>query len=86
MQEEELLAAFRAFTVFGHGTSGGSRPAAVEMDGRSFAKLVRDCGLLGAELTPAKCDLVFSKVKAKVRPRASLQCLTRGPVQTDILS
>ena len=68
MQEEELQAAFRAFTLFGHGAGAGGKPAAVEMDGRSFAKLARDCGLLGAHLTPAQVDIIFSKVKAKARP------------------
>ena len=68
VQEEELQAAFRAFTLFGHGAAAGGKPAAVEMDGRSFAKLARDCGLLGAHLTPAQVDIIFSKVKAKARP------------------
>ncbi len=39
------------------------------MDGRGFAKLARDCGLLGAGLTPAQVDLVFSKVRGKARAR-----------------
>ena len=70
VQEEELQAAFRAFTLFGHGAGG--KPAAVEMDGRSFAKLARDCGLLGAHLTPAQVDITFSKVKAKARAPQSV--------------
>ena len=73
MQEEELQAAFRAFTLFGHGAGAGGKPAAVEMDGRSFAKLARECGLLGAHLTPAQVDIIFSKVKAKARPTTHVQ-------------
>ncbi|KAK9838481.1 hypothetical protein WJX81_002091 [Elliptochloris bilobata] len=65
VQEEELQAAFRAFTLFGHGAGAAGKPAAVGMDGRSFAKLARECGLLGPHLTPAHVDIVFSKVKAK---------------------
>jgi hypothetical protein len=37
------------------------------MDGLRFAKLCRDCDLMDARLTSTTVDLIFTKVKAKVR-------------------
>jgi len=34
-----------------------------EMDGKTFAKLAKDCGLLDKKLTATDVDLVFNKVK-----------------------
>src|SRR5690348_10097202 len=42
---------FRAFTDGYH------------MDGRQFAKLIKDCGLLDKKLTVTDVDLIFAKVK-----------------------
>lgn len=36
-----------------------------EMDGKAFAKMCKDCKLLGRGLTPTDADLVFAKVKPK---------------------
>lgn len=35
------------------------------MDGKTFAKLTKDCGLLDKKLTPTDVDLIFAKVKDK---------------------
>ena len=35
------------------------------MDGKTLAKLAKDCNLLDKKLTSVDIDLVFSKVKAK---------------------
>ena len=35
------------------------------MDGRQFAKLTKDCKLVGGGLTNTDVDLIFAKVKAK---------------------
>jgi len=34
-----------------------------EMDGKTFAKLAKDCHLLDKKLTPTDVDLKFAKVK-----------------------
>jgi hypothetical protein len=34
-----------------------------EMDGKSFAKLAKDCGILDKKLTPTEIDLIFAKTK-----------------------
>lgn len=34
-----------------------------EMDGKTFAKFAKDCGLLDKKLTTTDIDLIFSKVK-----------------------
>jgi len=38
---------------------------AAELDGRQFAKLTKDCGLLDKKLTSTDVDLTFAKVKDK---------------------
>ncbi len=35
------------------------------MDGKTFAKLAKDCGILDKKLTPTDMDLIFAKIKAK---------------------
>jgi len=35
------------------------------MDGKTFAKLAKDCKILDKKLTATDIDLVFAKVKAK---------------------
>ncbi len=50
-----------------HGAQTPGRP--VEMDGARFAKLCRECGVQGGKLNSIAIDIIFSKVKAKVRDR-----------------
>ena len=38
---------------------------AAELDGRQFAKLAKDCGILDKKLTNIDIDLIFAKVKDK---------------------
>jgi len=47
----------------------GSRP---DMDGKSFAKLCKDCGLLGPGLTSTDVDIVFATVVPKGQRRINL--------------
>jgi len=35
------------------------------MDGKQFAKLAKDCGLLEKKLTSTDVDLAFAKIKTK---------------------
>jgi len=79
VSDQELHEAFRVFASFGAGTGtpksaplGG--PARFELDSGRFVKLVRDSGLLGGRLTATAVELIFSRVKPKVRHAASL-CL-----------
>lgn len=46
--------------VFKHFSQGAG-----DMDGKTFAKLTKDCGLLCKKLTPTDVDLIFAKVKDK---------------------
>lgn len=39
---------------------------AVDMEGKNFLKLCRDCRLLGKALTPTDVDLIFTKVRVCV--------------------
>jgi len=39
------------------------------MEGKSFAKLAKDCGLLDKKLTATDVDLIFAKVKDKAERR-----------------
>lgn len=55
-------AAFRNFC-------GGS----ADMDGRSFAKLCRDCGLLDRKFTPSDADIIFTQVVPKGQRRISFK-------------
>jgi len=40
----------------------GTREAKVTLDSRGWMKLCRECALLGDDLTPTDCDLIFCKV------------------------
>jgi len=53
-----------------YGAQTPGRP--VEMDGSRFAKLCRECGVQGGKLNSIAIDIIFSKVKAKVRDRNRL--------------
>jgi hypothetical protein len=39
------------------------------MEGKSFAKLAKDCDLLDKKLTNTDVDLIFAKVKGKTERR-----------------
>jgi hypothetical protein len=55
---------FLDFVNFG----GGSKERKNEMDGKSFLKMTRDCGLLdkaSSGLTTTDVDIIFAKAKAK---------------------
>eukprot|EP01062_Namystynia_karyoxenos_P073731 TRINITY_DN70551_c0_g1_i1.p1 TRINITY_DN70551_c0_g1~~TRINITY_DN70551_c0_g1_i1.p1 ORF type:complete len:471 (+),score=111.34 TRINITY_DN70551_c0_g1_i1:99-1415(+) len=58
--ERQLADVFASFCAFG---SGGH--ARAELDSAKFAKLCRDCGLLGRRFGPTEADLCFSKVKPR---------------------
>ncbi|KAG2431356.1 hypothetical protein HYH02_013345 [Chlamydomonas schloesseri] len=57
--ENDLKALFRDFASF------GTRQQVEEMDSAHFAKLFRDCGLLGPDLTLTDIDLAFTAAKGK---------------------
>ena len=63
MSNEEVLAAFTAFSSFG---AGALSPGTSGLDGPRFAKLCRETGLQGGKLNSIAVDIVFSKIKAKV--------------------
>ena len=50
------------------GFSGG----AAEMDGKTFAKLAKDCKMLDKNLTATDIDLIFAKVKDKAARRINV--------------
>lgn len=65
--DQGLQAVFTQFASFGSGT--GPRDAAkVEMDGARLVKLCREAGLIGGKVNATSVDIIFSKVKTKVRP------------------
>ncbi len=71
VDDEELLASFRSFASFGAGAASSLHAVggrAVEMDGPRFAKLCRETGLQAGHLSSVGIDIIFSQVKAKVRP------------------
>lgn len=43
------------------------------MEGKIFAKVAKDCGLLDKKLTPTDVDLIFAKVKAKSERRITYE-------------
>ena len=75
-----LKSPFHQLPDFGAQTPG--RP--VEMDGSRFAKLCRECGVQGGKLNSIAIDIIFSKVKAKVRDRDRLGrvCVCCGSCMT----
>ena len=48
------------------------------MEGKSFAKLAKDCGLLDKKLTATDVDLIFAKVKAKTERRITYAQFMNG--------
>jgi hypothetical protein len=57
MNDSETATLQQVFSAFNRG--------ALEMDGRTFAKMVSDCGLLDKKMTSTDVDLIFAKIKAK---------------------
>uniref|UniRef100_A0A0G4HN69 EF-hand domain-containing protein n=1 Tax=Chromera velia CCMP2878 TaxID=1169474 RepID=A0A0G4HN69_9ALVE len=62
MELGDLQAVFQGF-------AGG----ATELDGKSFAKLSKDCALLDKKLTATDIDLIFAKVKDKSARKITFQ-------------
>ena len=55
---------FAAFASFG---ARASSDGAAELDGAKFAKLCRECNLLAGSFNSTAVDIIFSRVKSKVR-------------------
>ena len=70
--KRQLQEVFLAFATFG---GRQSSDGATELDGAKFAKLCRECLLLNAGFTSTSVDIIFSKVKAKVRNLTEWQWL-----------
>lgn len=59
--------AFVAFALFGKGHAGaGVKAARVRMDGKAFAKLLKEAGCMGRGLDATRVDLCFAKACDKV--------------------
>ena len=52
-----------------------------EMDGKSFAKLTKDCGLIDKKLTTTDVDLVFAKIKDKAARKITFDQFKAGVAQ-----
>ncbi len=48
------------------------------MEGKSFAKVAKDCGLLDKKLTATDVDLIFAKVKDKSERRITFKQFLAG--------
>ena len=49
-----------------------------EMDGKTFAKLTKDCGLLDKKLTTTDVDLTFAKIKDKAARKITFDQFKNG--------
>ncbi|GBF93441.1 hypothetical protein Rsub_06574 [Raphidocelis subcapitata] len=65
--EGELKAVFYAFASFGLGTRS------VEIEGKNFIKLCKDCKLMSKALTTTDIDLIFTKAKTKGARKVSFE-------------
>jgi hypothetical protein len=63
MQQNSSLAACKPTTTPCASTITNQR--SVEMEGKNFIKLCKDCKLMGKALTTTDIDLIFTKVKTK---------------------
>src|SRR4028119_1718809 len=52
-----------------------------EMDGKTFAKLTKDCNLLDKKLTTTDVDLVFAKIKDKAARKITYDQFKAGVAQ-----
>jgi len=48
------------------------------MEGKTFAKLAKDCALLDKKLTATDMDLIFAKVKAKAERKINFVQFQKG--------
>ena len=55
---QELNNAFTSFASYGKGAGTNE----TQMDGKNFAKLCKDSGLVSKNLTSVDIDIIFSKV------------------------
>jgi len=58
-----LRKSFEAFAGYGSGGNAGMEADAVT--GRDWAKLVKDCGLIGGSVNKASCDIVFARATGR---------------------
>ena len=49
-----------------------------EMEGKAFAKLAKDCGILDKKLTATDIDLIFAKIKDKTARKINLAQFKNG--------
>jgi hypothetical protein len=49
-----------------------------EMDGKTFAKLTKDCGLLDKKLTSTDVDIIFAKIKDKSARKITFEEFKKG--------
>jgi len=60
------LALRRSFEAFaGYGSGGNAGDGADAVTGRDWAKLVRDCGLIGGSVNKASCDIIFARATGR---------------------
>lgn len=52
--------------------------AGKEMDGKTFAKVAKDCGLLDKKLTSTDIDLIFAKIKDKAARKITFDQFKAG--------
>jgi DNA-binding phage protein len=62
----------QVFTSFANGK---------EMDGKTFAKLCKDCALLDKKLTTTDVDLIFAKIKDKTARKITFDQFKNGVSQ-----
>lgn len=55
--------------------------AGKEMDGKTFAKVAKDCNLLDKKLTPTDIDLIFAKIKDKTVRKITFEQFKTGVAQ-----
>jgi len=55
--------------------------AGKEMDGKTFAKLAKDCKLLDNKLTSTDIDLIFAKIKDKAARKITFDQFKAGVAQ-----
>jgi len=52
--------------------------AGKEMDGKTFAKLAKDCNILDKKLTPTDMDIIFAKIKDKAARKINFEQFKAG--------
>jgi hypothetical protein len=65
---------FLSFAMFGKGQIGSDiKPRDVRMDGKAFAKVIKEASLMGKALDPTRVDLCFTKCTDKVTKRMNFK-------------